>query len=210
MTQKPSALSRTCVVCREPCAKEELVRWVRDEEGEIVPDLLARSFGRGAWVHPWPGCLKKLIPGLSRSFKAPISTSAEDALQRLVVAAQHRVNQLIGSASRQKLLVFGGDATEEAYGKGQVALVVVARDAKAALKRGFVHEAISAGEAVSWGTKETWGTLLGRSEVAVLGVTDRGLARRLFGAIAMALLAPAPGDYAPTTSLENEISSEVE
>ena len=197
-------------MCRKPSQKDELVRWVRDNEGEIVPDLLGRSFGRGAWVHPRPDCLKKLIPGLSKSFKAPIKTSSEDAVQRLSQAAAHRVGQLIGSANRQNRLVFGGDATEEAYRQGKASLVLVTTDARSALKKGFVQEAVSAGHACSWGTKETMGALLGRAEVAVLAVTDRGLAQRLFGAIAMALLAPTPGDRAPATSLEHELSSEVE
>lgn len=198
------------MVCREPGARDELVRWVRDEQGEIVPDLLGRSFGRGAWVHPHPKCLSRLISGLERSFKAPILTDQKEALARLALGAQHRTLQLIGSASRQKLVVFGADACEEAYHTGKISLLLVTCDAKAALQRGFVQHAIKSGEACSWGTKEGLGKVLGRGEVAVMGVTDRGLAARLFGAIAMALLAPESSDRARTTSPENELSSEVE
>jgi ribosomal protein L7Ae-like RNA K-turn-binding protein len=131
-------------------------------------------------------------------------------MSRLVLGAQHRVTQLIGSAARQKLLVFGGDATEEAFRQGKVPLLLVAIDGKSALKKAFVQEAVASGLACSWGTKETLGKLLGRPEVAVVGVTDRGLAQRLFGAIAMALLAPEPVEVVRATSLENELSSEVE
>ena len=197
-------------MCRRPGPRDSLVRWVRDEQGEIFPDLLGRSFGRGAWVHPRPECLRKLIWGLSRSFKAPVRTSQEQAWERLTLGAQHRVTQLLGSANRQKLLVFGGDATEEAYRAGKIALLLVATDGKSALKRAFVHQAIADGIARPFGTKATLGKLLGRMDVALLGVTDRGLAQRLFGAIAMALLAPTHGDRAPAERLENELSSEVE
>jgi len=186
------------------------VRWVRDEAGEIVPDLLGRSFGRGAWVHPRPSCLDRLIIGLSRSFRAPVHTTRDQALARLALGAQHRTAQLIGASMRQKQVIFGGDACEEAFFSGKIALLLVAGDAKAALQRGFVQQAISSGMACSWGTKEMLGKLLGRAEVALVGVTDRGLAQRLFGAIAMALLAPVPNDCVRASGPENELSSEVE
>jgi ribosomal protein L7Ae-like RNA K-turn-binding protein len=187
-----------------------MVRWVCDEQGAVVPDLLGRSFGRGAWVHPRAKCMAKLIPALSRSFKATVTTTQAEALEMLVLGAHHRIAQLLGSAHRQKHLVFGGDVCEETDRRGQLHLLIVATDARAASTKGFVERAVVEGRARSWGTKANLGQLLARSEVALIGVTDRGLAQRLFGAIAMALLAPPSADLSPTARQENELSSEDE
>lgn len=161
-------------------------------------------------MHARPKCLARLIPALSRSFKAAVITSQEEALRRLTLGAQHRTNQLLASGRRQKLVVFGGDACEEADQRGQLPLIVVATDARAAMAKEYVQRAIVEGRARSWGTKQSLGDFFGRPEVALVGVTDRGLAQRLFGAIAMALLAPASVNSSPTAEPENELSSEDE
>lgn len=184
-----SAPRRTCAACRREADPAELIRWVRDDEGAVVPDLSGRSFGRGAWVHPTMDCLAHLKKSLSRSFKAPVTTSDEEALSLLSQAANHRVKQLLATGRRQNLLLFGVDAVEAAYREGKVGYLVVAVDAKSAAKSSCLGDAVGKGKAAAWGTRATLGQLLGRPEVGILAVRDRGLARSLFGAIAMALLA---------------------
>lgn len=180
---------RTCATCRREADPTELIRWVRDDEGRVFPDLSGRSFGRGAWVHPTKECLAHLPKSLARSFKAPVTTRGEEALTLLGQAANHRAAQLLGIARRQNLLVFGADAVEEAYREGKVGYILVAWDAQSAAKASCVTDAVAQGKAAAWGTRATLGQLLGRPEVGILAVRDRGLARSLFGAIAMALLA---------------------
>lgn len=165
-----------------------MIRWVRDDGGAVVPDLTGRSFGRGAWTHPRPECLKNLQKSLARSFKGQVTTSTREALSLLGDAARHRVFQLLGAARRQKKAIFGSDATSEGWQKGEVCLILVAQDAQAAAKSSAVAEATLQGKACAWGTKEQLGGLFGRPEIGVLGLCDRGLAKSLFGAIAMALL----------------------
>ena len=53
---------RTCIGCRDCTAAAELLRVVvaRDSAGqsvEVVPDPRRCLPGRGAWVHPEPGCV---------------------------------------------------------------------------------------------------------------------------------------------------------
>ncbi|WP_083952252.1 YlxR family protein [Actinomadura rubrobrunea] len=48
---------RTCVGCRVRTAKSELLRLVA-VEGVVVPDPRGRLPGRGAHLHPDPGCLE--------------------------------------------------------------------------------------------------------------------------------------------------------
>lgn len=49
---------RTCVGCRSRVTEAELLRVVF-ADGAAVPDPRRRMPGRGAWVHPDPGCLAK-------------------------------------------------------------------------------------------------------------------------------------------------------
>ncbi len=184
-----SAPRRTCAACRCETDPADLIRWVRDDEGAVFPDLSGRSFGRGAWVHPTSKCLTGLKKSLSRSFKAPVRTPDAEALDLLGRAAEHRVGQLLGLARRQNQLVFGADAVEKAYRQGQVTHIVVARDAQSAAKSACVSDAVGQGKAAAWGSRASLGQLLGRPEVGILALRDRGLATELFGAIAMALLA---------------------
>lgn len=48
---------RTCVGCRTRSAAAGLLRVVA-VDGTLVPDPRRRHPGRGAWVHPDPGCLR--------------------------------------------------------------------------------------------------------------------------------------------------------
>ena len=52
---------RQCLGCREMKPKRELVRVVRSPEGTVSLDLRGKAPGRGAYVCPDPGCLKKAI-----------------------------------------------------------------------------------------------------------------------------------------------------
>jgi uncharacterized protein len=49
---------RTCVGCGGRVAKSDLLRLVA-AGNEIVPDVLARRPGRGAYLHPSQGCFEK-------------------------------------------------------------------------------------------------------------------------------------------------------
>ena len=180
---------RTCAACRKEAGSFELIRWVRADDGQVYPDLAGSSHGRGAWLHPQKKCLSRLQKSLAGSFKAQVITTTEEALELLSQAALHRASQLLGDARRQNLLVFGADAVREAYGRGEASHILLAADARAAKKAGYLTEAVTRGQVAVWGTKSTLGQALGRAEVGILAVRDEGLATRLFGAIAMALLA---------------------
>jgi uncharacterized protein len=49
---------RTCVACRAEAGKRALVRIVRGADGAAVVDLTGRLPGRGAYLHPEPGCIE--------------------------------------------------------------------------------------------------------------------------------------------------------
>ena len=65
---------RICAVCRESKLKRELIRLVRDPEGNISLDPTGKKSGLGAYLCNNPECLKKARKQrcLERSLKTPI------------------------------------------------------------------------------------------------------------------------------------------
>lgn len=68
--------------------------------------------------------------------------------------------------------------------KGHLAIVAV--DAGASGTKGALLGAVSEGRVVAFGTKAELGSLFGREEVAVVAITDEGLARQIHCARAAA------------------------
>lgn len=203
------APERTCAACRVSGPPESMVRWVRDESGAVYPDLRGSAFGRGAWLHPRVGCLARIVPALSRSFRAPVTTTPEEAVVWLKSAGDKRVRDLLGAARRQRMLALGSDATEDALAKGLACAVLVAQDARAAAETPGVRRAVVEGLACAWGTKERIGQVVGRPEVGVLAILEDRLATALFDAIALAHL-QGPPPKADGTLGGADVSTEVE
>jgi Predicted nucleic-acid-binding protein implicated in transcription termination len=51
---------RTCLGCRQRAPRPSLLRVVV-RDGRVAVDAAARLPGRGAWVHPDPGCVDAAI-----------------------------------------------------------------------------------------------------------------------------------------------------
>jgi predicted RNA-binding protein YlxR (DUF448 family) len=182
----PKASERTCIGCGQTDAPEAMVRLVVSPEGEIAVDLAGGTFGRGAHVHVSPRCLAGAPRGLSRSFKRPIAATSSALASAIAQAADRRARGLLASAARSKRVEIGADFAGKAFESGKLSLLVVARDAAAGAQTGPVLRAIAAGGAVAWGTKAELGALVGRSEVAVLGIGSERIAVALKTAVRMA------------------------
>lgn len=194
---------RTCVGCRRTDESEHMIRLVADESGEVVIDLAGGAFGRGAWVHARPECLLHANSrALSRSFRQRIDTEPAQLFSRVRAAAHRRVESLLASARLSGKTAAGSDAVRERLEEGDVCLIVVASDAKAAaasLPPG-AH-----GKALVWGSKVELGRALGRGETGVVAVLDAGLARALSRAIALSKIEASQVEAAtplPSASVE--------
>ena len=75
---------RQCLGCREMKPKRELIRVVRSPEGEVSLDFRGKSPGRGAYVCPNIGCLKKAIK--SHAFERAFSASIPEEIYRRMEA----------------------------------------------------------------------------------------------------------------------------
>ena len=52
---------RRCVGCGETKPKQELIRVVRDPEGNVSIDFKGKKSGRGAYICPSVDCFKKAV-----------------------------------------------------------------------------------------------------------------------------------------------------
>lgn len=199
--------ARTCIGCRVADSRARLVRMVVSPEGQILFDLSGGAFGRGAWTHPTEACLKRaakvMQSGVQKQLQAIRSDVASDpdALKRptdsspdpravaavhldslltaLGEAASRRAAGLVSAANRAGHLALGGDAAKAAFAEGRARLIVLATDARSASREVWLESAVAKGLVVGWAKKSELGALFGREELAVLVITDDGLARSL-------------------------------
>ena len=75
---------RQCMGCRERKAKRELIRVVRQPDGNVSLDFGGKMNGRGAYICPNPECLKKVqkSKALDRSLEVSIPDKVYERLAR--------------------------------------------------------------------------------------------------------------------------------
>lgn len=52
--------TRKCIVCREHADKSQMVRFVKDANGNVSIDKSQKAQGRGVWVHSSSECIAAL------------------------------------------------------------------------------------------------------------------------------------------------------
>lgn len=192
-TAEANQKARTCIGCRSAATRDELVRMVAGPDGEVLFDLSGGAFGRGAWSHPTESCLRRaakvLRQGGNKATLVLQNSTEIDGLESLLsaldAAANRRARGLLSAANRAGHLALGGDAAAEKFELGHARLVVVATDARAAVKENWIEAAVTRGLVVGWSSKSELGALVGRNALAILVVTDEGLARSLRKVLAL-------------------------
>ncbi|MBO8435148.1 MAG: YlxR family protein [Tyzzerella sp.] len=86
---------RKCTGCQEMKNKKELVRIVRNEEGEFSVDFTGKKAGRGAYVCPNEECLLKAhkSKGLERSFKSAVPAEVYEELKSQLVKERDKADE---------------------------------------------------------------------------------------------------------------------
>ena len=82
MKQKKIPL-RMCLGCKEMKPKKELIRVVRNNEGEINIDLVGKKPGRGAYICKNSDCLEKATKAkrLEKAFETTIDVEIYNKLK---------------------------------------------------------------------------------------------------------------------------------
>ena len=79
---------RKCIGCNNSKDKKELIRVVRNAEGEISIDMTGKKPGRGAYICNDIKCLKAAIKGkkLEKAFETSISAEIYARLEQEITA----------------------------------------------------------------------------------------------------------------------------
>ena len=81
---------RQCMGCRERKDKRDMIRVVRQTDGNVSLDFSGKLNGRGAYLCPDPECLKKVrkSKALDRSLETAIPEEVYDRLEREMEAGR--------------------------------------------------------------------------------------------------------------------------
>ena len=176
--EKPSR--RMCAGCGERTGAEDLVRLVIGPAAPFVAVDLGRKLGgRGVSVHPKKACVRSAAVrgGLAKALRGVAEVEPESVVRMIVAQLEQRVLGLLSAAGRKRSLALGGEAVRAALQGNDGDLLIRAKDSRG---RGdeLARAATALGCAtVTWGTKASLGDALTRSELGVLLVLDRGIAR---------------------------------
>jgi predicted RNA-binding protein YlxR (DUF448 family) len=121
---------RTCLVTRVARPPNELIRFVVDPDGFVVPDLANRLPGRGAWVL----CDRNAVAAaasskaFARSLHRQVTAPADlpDLVERLMV---RRALEALSLATKAGIVVTGFTRVECAIAAGEASLLVHGADA---------------------------------------------------------------------------------
>ena len=123
--------SRRCLVTGAVRPKTELLRFVVDPQGRIVPDIVGKLPGRGLWLTAQRAIVTEASSKrvFARVAKAPVvAEGLEDRVAALLV---RRCVDILGLARRSGVAVAGFVRVKEALTAGKAALLVEATDAAA-------------------------------------------------------------------------------
>ena len=78
---------RTCLGCGEAKPKKELIRIVKQNDGNIFIDKTGKANGRGAYICNNVDCLEKAIKSkrLDKSFELEISNEIYESLRGVII-----------------------------------------------------------------------------------------------------------------------------
>ena len=120
---------RMCIVTRARRSPDELIRFVADPGGEIVPDLKRKLPGRGVWVTAAIELVNEAVKrqAFARGLKAAVSAPADLAV-RVDGLLEQDALQSLAMANKAGLVVAGAAKVAAAIETGAVAGLIQARD----------------------------------------------------------------------------------
>jgi predicted RNA-binding protein YlxR (DUF448 family) len=124
---------RRCIVTGEALPESQLIRFVADPEGRIVPDVAAVLPGRGIWVAASREILERAVTKklFARAAKAQVTASA-DLADRTEAQLVARMSGDLGMARRSGAIMLGFDNVVRALdGHPPPAVLVEAADGAA-------------------------------------------------------------------------------
>jgi predicted RNA-binding protein YlxR (DUF448 family) len=189
LTDEKHVPERKCILSGEHGARETLIRLALSPDGEVLPDVRAKAPGRGAWIGVDRTALEaarakgKLRGALARAFKGAPLSIPDDLGERIETALRQAALDRLGLEARSGTLLTGADRIENALRKGEVELLLHARDAGEDGNR-KLDQAWRVGGREGQGLvipaqRPILSLALGRQNVVHIALTDRGAAARV-------------------------------
>ena len=74
---------RMCIACRNAYEKKQMLRIVKDKDGNISLDFTGKKAGRGAYICDSATCIEKCVKNklLNRNFAQEIAPEVYDAIK---------------------------------------------------------------------------------------------------------------------------------
>lgn len=164
---------RMCVVCREKKEKEEFFRLV-EKNKKYVFDEKQKEQARGLYVCKTQECLQKL----SKHKKYSISMEELVKMANLLKVKQKDYLNILKAMRNSQALTFGINMVFDEI--DHTHFIVIAEDNSEKNDRKLVAMAKEKNiPYVHYGTKAQLGELFSKSEVTVVAVTDKKIARGL-------------------------------
>jgi len=170
---------RTCLGCREEKEKQELLRFVLDPERTLVPDILARLPGRGAYTCFRRACVIAAVQRkqFTRAFKGEVKGAAADELVEQVTSRlEERLASYLALANKAGKIVSGSDMVMDALRKGKrIGIVLAAADISRDIREKVLLSAKR--ENVPFFNildKDCFGRVLGKGLRSVVAVEESG------------------------------------
>jgi predicted RNA-binding protein YlxR (DUF448 family) len=183
---EPLGSLRRCAVTRAERSPDDLIRFVVDPSGSIVPDLARKLPGRGVWVTADKASVAAAVAqnAFAKSLKRHVSVPQDlpEAVDTLFV--KHLL-QALSLANKAGLVVTGFDKVETLLDSGRAVALVhgaeAAEDGRGKLDRKYT--AICRGQGrpgiiVDWLTIAQLSLAIGRSNVVHAGLKQGGATQR--------------------------------
>jgi predicted RNA-binding protein YlxR (DUF448 family) len=178
---------RRCIVTRSELPPDDLIRFVADPSGLIVPDLARKLPGRGVWVTGERSAIEAAIKGgaFAKSLKRQVKASPDlpEAIDALFVK---RLLNAVSLANKAGLVHTGAEKVEKLLDAGRAVALLHGSDGTAEgrrkLDRKFTAIQRDKGQptpVVDWLTIEELSLAMGRSNVVHAGLIQGGATKRL-------------------------------
>jgi predicted RNA-binding protein YlxR (DUF448 family) len=179
MARAVEAPQRRCLVTREVKGQEEMIRFVLDPSGQVVPDLDGRLPGRGMWLSADRNVLNKAVGAnlFARAARAPARAEADLAgqVERLLV---QRALDCLGLARRAGQVTMGFEQVRASLRSAAAGVLIAAADSSADGRR-KLHRLARDLPVITAFSKAELGAALGREGLVHVAVAPGRLAERL-------------------------------
>lgn len=126
---------RKCVLTGRHDARGDLIRLALSPDGDVLPDVLARAPGRGAWIGVNRADLEKAVANgklrgaLARGFKGASLSIPADLAERTELALRRALTDRLGIELRAGNMLLGTERIAQGARSGAVTFLAHASDA---------------------------------------------------------------------------------